>query len=64
MSSTARFLTDDKGERVAIVLPIDEYEELLEDLEDLAVVAERKNEPTVPLEEVLAKLKRDGYLQS
>ena len=41
-----RFIVDDKGHRVSVVLPVDEYEELLEDLHDLAVVAERRCEPT------------------
>jgi hypothetical protein len=35
------------------VLPIAEYERLLEDLNDLAVVAERRNEPTVAHEEFI-----------
>ena len=41
-----RFIVDEKGNRVSVVLPVDEYEELLEDLHDLAVVAERRREPT------------------
>jgi prevent-host-death family protein len=40
------------GKRTAVILPIDEYEELLQDLDDLAVIARRKNEPTIPLAEV------------
>lgn len=39
-----------------------EYKALLEDLEDLAVVAERTNEPTVSFEQVVANLKKDGFL--
>jgi hypothetical protein len=46
-----------------VILPIEEFEELLEDIEDLAVLAERREEPTIPHEEVVAKLKRDGLLQ-
>jgi hypothetical protein len=41
-----RFIADEKGHGVSVVLPVDEYEELLEDLHDLAVVAERRPEPT------------------
>lgn len=62
MSTAAQFLTDQKGKRTAVVVPIDEYEELMEDLEDLAAIAERKSEPTVPLEKVIARLKKDGLL--
>ncbi|PZR72272.1 MAG: hypothetical protein DLM73_13690 [Chthoniobacterales bacterium] len=40
------------GKRTAVILPIEEYEELLQDLDDLAVIAQRKDEPTIPLAEV------------
>lgn len=40
------------GKRTAVILPIEEYEELLQDLDDLAVIAWRKKEPTIPLAEV------------
>ena len=62
MSDTLQYLTDDQGQRTAVVLPISEYEKLLEDLEDLAVVAERRNEPTIPHQEFIADLKRDGIV--
>ena len=42
----------------AVILPISEYEELLEDLHDLAVIARRKDEPLIPLAEVKKRLKR------
>lgn len=44
------------GERTAVVLPISDYEKLLEDLEDLAVVAERRGEPTIPHEQFVSEL--------
>ena len=62
MSQTLQYITDDRGERTAVVLPISDYEKLLEDLDDLAVVAERRDEPTVPHDELLSELKRDGHL--
>lgn len=58
----AQYVTDEKGKKTAVILPIEEFEELLEDLQDLAILAERRDEPTIPHEEVIAKLKRDGYL--
>jgi len=36
-----------RGGKVAVIIPIDEFEEFLEDLHDLAVIAERRDEPTV-----------------
>lgn len=47
----------------AVILPIAEYEELLEDLHDLAVIARRKDEPLIPLAEVKRRLKRNGRLR-
>ncbi|HYJ06795.1 MAG TPA: hypothetical protein VEX43_16785 [Chthoniobacterales bacterium] len=40
----------------------EEYEELLQDLDDLAGIARRKNEPTIPLAEVKRRLKNNGAL--
>jgi len=45
-----------------VILPIEEYEQLLEDLHDLAVIAERRDEATVSFEEVKERLKKDGIL--
>ena len=59
----AQYVTDEKGNKTADILPIKEFEELLEDLQDLAVLAERRDESTISHEEVVARLKRDGYLQ-
>ena len=58
----ARYIVDEKGKRTAVVLPLKEYEELLEDLHDLAMVAERRDEPTVSFEELKKKLRADGLL--
>ncbi len=57
-----QYVTDSEGNKTAVILPIEEYEELLEDLEDLAVAAERKNESTVSHEQLLTELREDGLL--
>ncbi len=62
MSQTLQYLTDEKGDRTAVVLPIGQYEKILEDLNDLAVVAERRDEPLIPHDQFIADLKRDGKL--
>ena len=51
-----RFLVDETGRKTSVVLPIKRYDELIEDLADLAVIAERKNEPAQALEEVIQRL--------
>ena len=62
MSDALQYLTDEHGAKTAVVLPISDYEKLLEDLEDLAVVAERRDEPAIPHDQFVRELKRDGIL--
>ena len=53
-----QFITNEAGEKISVVLPISRFQELLEDIEDLAVVAERREEPTISHEALLAELKQ------
>ena len=62
MSDPVHYVTDERGERTAVLLPISAYEKLLEDLADLAVVAERREEPTLPHEQFVPELRRDGIV--
>jgi len=55
-----QFLTDGKGERLSVVLPIKEFNELLEDIEDLTVVLERRSEETISHRELLNILDSDS----
>ena len=57
-----RFITDEKGRKGAVILDIKLYQEILEDLEDLRLLAERKDEATGSLEEVEGRLKAKGLL--
>ena len=54
--SHGQYVVNEKGEKVAIILPIGEYEKMKEDLHDLAIVAERRNEKTISFEEMKSKL--------
>jgi hypothetical protein len=56
------FIVDDSGRTKAVILPIREYERLLEDLHDLATIEERKDETSIPWEDVKARLKADGLI--
>ncbi|CAM3874241.1 hypothetical protein [Deinococcus frigens] len=51
-----QYLTDAQGKKVAVLLPIEEYEQLLEDLYDGRAVRERRGEPTISLEEMKSRL--------
>ena len=57
-----RFVIDENGDRTAVILPIEEYNELLEDLADLAAIAERRDEATLPHDKVREELKKYGLL--
>ena len=57
-----RFITDDKGRKKAVILDIKFYQELLEDLEDLRLLAERRDEATSSLQEVEERLRARGLL--
>ena len=56
------YVTDNDGNKKAVILPIEEYEDLLEDLQNLAIAAERKSEVTISHEQLLAELNKDGLL--
>ena len=58
----ATYVVDQNGKRKAVILSVEEYERLMEDLADLSAIALRKKEKSVPSEEVKRKLKRDGLI--
>ena len=51
-----RYVTDAKGTRKGVVLSLSRYRRLLEDLHDLAAVAERRDEPTISFEGMKRRL--------
>jgi hypothetical protein len=57
-----QFITDSTGQKISVILPMDEYIELMEDIEDLAAVAELRNEATIPWEQVKKELMDNGLL--
>jgi len=57
-----QFLVDADGKRKGVLLSIERYEQLTEDLHDLAVVAERKEEKRINFDEMKQRLKKDGIL--
>jgi PHD/YefM family antitoxin component YafN of YafNO toxin-antitoxin module len=59
---STQYLTDDRGQKVAVVIPIEEYDSLMEDVADLAAVAERRDEDRISLEELKKQLIADGLL--
>lgn len=57
-----QYIINENGEKINIILPVSEFYELLEDIEDLAIAAERRNEPTISHNELLKELRNDGII--
>ncbi len=57
-----KYITNRAGEKMAVIVPIDNFEELMEDIEDLAAAAERREEPTISHDQLVAELKQDGLI--
>ena len=64
----ARYIVDEKGRRVSVILPVEEYERLIEALEDLEdarhydeakAALERGESEVVPLEQTMREI-REG----
>jgi hypothetical protein len=62
MKTQPQFITNTDGEKVSVVIPLNDYYEMLEDLEDLAAIAQLRNEETIPWEQVKKELKDNDLL--
>jgi PHD/YefM family antitoxin component YafN of YafNO toxin-antitoxin module len=56
MTLHPKYITDDNGNKDAVILPIKEYNQLLEELEEMEDVrlydeAKAANEPSIPIDE-------------
>lgn len=59
-----QFVTDENGAKIAVVLDIEEYEGLLEELQDLQAIreyeeAKASGEAPIPLEQALSEIRRN-----
>ncbi len=57
-----QYITNEAGEKTGVILSMTQFQQLLEDIEDLAAAAERREEETISHEDLVAELKRDGLL--
>jgi PHD/YefM family antitoxin component YafN of YafNO toxin-antitoxin module len=62
MVTQEQYVVDSKGRKTGVLLSLKQYERLLEDLHDLAVVAERRDEEPISLDELKKRLKKDGLI--
>lgn len=56
MTTQPQYITNADGDKVSVILSLADYQELLDDLEDLAAVAERRDEPAQNFEEALKEI--------
>jgi PHD/YefM family antitoxin component YafN of YafNO toxin-antitoxin module len=59
MSRSVQFVTDVEGNKTAVILPLEEYEEMLEDLHIGQVARESRDEPRRSFAKLVKEL-RDG----
>jgi len=64
MTRNVQFVTDANGEKTGVILPLDEYEELLADLHVTRPAEETQDEPRIPWKEVKAELVSEGKLDA
>ena len=51
-----QYIVDTNGTKTAVILSIEIYEQMLEDMHDLAIVAERRFEQSLSLDELKKRL--------
>jgi len=56
-TSQEQFVIDAKGKKTGVILSLKHYRQLIEDLHDRAIVAERRDEAPVTLAEMKRRLK-------
>ncbi|OPX21596.1 MAG: hypothetical protein B1H03_06315 [Planctomycetales bacterium 4484_113] len=59
-----KFIVDDKGKKTAVIIDLEKYGELWEDIYDYIICLERENEPRETLEEVKAKLRKPAEVDA
>jgi PHD/YefM family antitoxin component YafN of YafNO toxin-antitoxin module len=62
MAKNMQYITDDEGHRTAVILPIEEYEEMLEDLHLGRVARESEDEPRRPFADLVEELRAGGEI--
>ena len=62
MGAQEQYVVDADGKKTAVILSLERYRELMEDVHDLAVVAERRDEQPVDLAEMKRRLKKNGLV--
>jgi PHD/YefM family antitoxin component YafN of YafNO toxin-antitoxin module len=59
-----QYIVDGNGNKTAVILSLELYEQMLEDIHDLAIVAERRSEASISLAEMKKRLNFHETLSS
>jgi hypothetical protein len=64
LQSKERFIVDENGQRIGVLLDIEDYQRLLEELEELEAIraydaAKASGDEVLPLEQALAEIEKD-----
>ncbi len=64
MGKERQFVVNERGEKVAVVISIEEYEKILEELEDIEAIreyeeAKASGETPVPFDDAIARIERN-----
>ena len=62
MRKNHQFVTDAEGRKTAVIVPIEEYEEMIEDLEMGRAARESKGQPRRPFEDVVKEMRAAGEI--
>ena len=59
-----QFVVDDSGKKTAVILDIEEYQELIDDVEELEAIraydaAKAADDETIPFEQAVSEIERD-----
>lgn len=64
MASQVRYLVNEEGQRVGVLLDLKEYEKMLQELEELEAIraydaAKASGDEAIPLDQAVAEIERD-----
>ncbi len=62
--SSEKYITDESGNRTGIILSVEEYKKILEDLEELEAIrayddAKHSNEEVIPFEQAIEEIEQN-----
>ena len=59
-----RYITDENGQKTDLIISLKEHSELIEDLLDIILAEERKNEDAISFDDFMAELKAERNLDA